>query len=821
MKIHYFRQILFCLLTLPLWAQPALTPVQQKIAVSLQTYFAMDRENIHLHLNKNIYLTNDRIWFKGYVTEKKNRPTHYTTNINLNLWDDNGQKISSQLYFAENGLFDGYLNIPDNTASGTYYIQAFTNYMNNFAEDESSVYRITLINTQDKSFGVQRKINYEQIDVAFYPESGVFLEGVSNTIGLHISDCSGLGIPLETIEVLDSKDQVIANTATNQFGYGRFEIYNAVRQAYRIRFKTNGITQERSLPFPSATGVTFSVNNCIYPDKTAVKVKTNAATAQTLSNNPLTLVIQQNDAASYADIHLTPNTLEQNIIIPRSEISAGLNSIYLVDSDLKLMAQRVIYDPQDRTNKSLLNIISKRTDSIKITGNSAIKAGTLSISVLPAATVNQRPDKPIQAGLYADAYLSEPLAHMNDYLNDFSRKKHYELDHALLAQKSKYDWEQMMRKPPVKKYESDFGLSIKGTVNTDNSKGSIFKINMKSTALGFDEFTSLNAKNEFVFQNLLAVDSAKIYFLPKDKTGKVLPHRIGYQILDNNRRFIKPFVTASGHCTAPPVFENTLPLPKIENSILLDSINVVAKNTQFKFRNRMGNRSARAFKITDADAHKMLLAFIGQNGFTVSRKDGTVSISSNMASNNGMVSGPSTMTSRTETVRTTLNGPGMTVRTTSRSTPQAAPKRGPVVFIDDVMIPNYDMLDNYSMSRVDEIYLNKYSNDVSVSGSSGIIKVYTKRDSGFSVSPTGSPSMVVKNGFQKYVPFRNPQYDNVREEGFQKLGTIFWNPIVETDASGTFGFSIPNLYQKSVCIVIEGLDAEGSMISESHILEIP
>lgn len=820
MKKLHFRQILFCLLALPLWAQPTLTPVQQKIATSLQTYFTLDRENIHLHLNKNIYLSNDRIWFKGYIIEKKNWPTHHTTNINLNLWDDKGQKISSQLYFAENGLFDGYLNIPDDIASGTYYIQAFTNYMNNFAEDESSVYSIAVINIRDKNFGWQQKINYDQLDVEFYPESGIFLEGVSNTIGLRIADCSGLGIALDNIEIVDSSNNLVANTATDQFGYGRFEIYNATRQAYAIRFKANGSTQERSLPFPSATGVAFSVNNYIYPDKAAIKVKTNAATAQTLSGNTLTLVVQQNDAASYAEVRLAPNTLEQNIIIPRTEISAGFNSIYLVDSDLKLMAQRVIYDPQESPPKSLLNIIEKRTESIKITGNSAIKAGTLSISVLPAATVNQHPDKPIQAGLRFDNYLSEPIAHIDYYLNDFSRKKHYELDHVLLTQKSKYDWQQMMTTAPVKKYESDFGLSIKGTINTDNSKGAIFKINMQSSALGFDEFTSPDANNEFIFKNLLAIDSAKIYFLPKDKTGKVLPHRIGYQILGNNRRFIKPFAPNTGHCSSPAIYESALPLPKIENSILLDSINVVAKNSKLKFRNRMGNMTARAFKITEADAHKMLLAFIGQNGFIVSRKDGTVSIASNMASNNTMVSGPSTMSSRTETVRTLLNGPSMTVRTTTRSTPQGAPKRGPVVFIDDVMVPNYDVLDNYSMSRVDEIYLNKHSNDMSVAGSSGIIKIYTKRNSGF-ISPTGSPSMMVKNGFQKYVPFQNPKYDNVREEGFQKLGTIFWNPIVETDASGTFGFSIPNLYQKSVCIVIEGLDADGTMISESHILEIP
>lgn len=772
--------------------------------MALSEYFKLDRENIHLHLNKNVYLTNEKIWIKGYILEKKNKPTFNTTNVYLNLLDQNGQKINSQLYFTENGLLDGYLNIPDTITSGTYFVQAFTNYMNNFSEDESSVYCITLLNTKDKSFGWQRKVNYEQIEVAFYPESGVFLEGVSNTIGLHIADCSGLGIALEGIEVLDPKGNVVGNTTTNQFGYGRFEIYDAVRQPYRIRFKANGIQQERTLPLPVATGITFSVNNYIYPDKAVIKVKTNAATAQAFSGR-MTIVMQQNDAATFADVQLEPGTLEQNIAIPRSQISAGLNTVYLVDSNLKPMAQRVIYDPIDTPNKSLLNIIGKRTDSIKITGASAIKAGTLSISVLPGGSVNLHPEKPIQSELSFDTYLEEPIEHVGYYLNDFNRKKHYELDHALLAGKSKYDWDKIMSAAPVKKYDSDFGLAVKGTVNSINAKGDVYKINMKSTALGFDEFTSLDAKNEFVFKNLLAIDSAKIYFLPKDKTGKVLPHRIGYQILDNNRRFIKPFRPTLRICPFKPTYESTLPFPKIENSILLDSINVVAKQSRLKYRNRMGNTMARGFKITENDARKTLLAFIGANGFTVSRSGGTTTITSQMLGSGLSLS--NTMPA--------VNARTLATRASGRN------NSGPVVFIDDVMVPNYDLLEDYSMSRIDEIYLNKRSNDLSVYGSNGVIKVYTKRDSGFSVSPTGSPSMLIKNGFQKYTPFQNPKYDNVREEGFQKLATVFWNPIVETDENGTFAFSIPNLYQKAVRIIIEGLDADGTMISESHLLEIP
>ncbi|MFT3793355.1 hypothetical protein [Flavobacterium sp.] len=819
-RLRFYMQTMICLLALSVYAQqPAPNPLHQKMATALQSYFALDRENIHLHLNKNIYLTNDRIWFKGYIVEKKNQPTHNTTNVYLNLLDENGQKVGSQLYFAENGLFDGYFNIPDDIKSGTYFIQAFTNYMNNFAEDESSVYRITLLNTQDKTIGWQQKINYDQIDVQFFPESGVFLAGVSNTIGFRVADCSGLGIALGGIEVIDTKGTVLATTSTDQFGYGRFEVYNAELQRYRIRFKANGVSQERLLPLPSATGFTFSANNCIVQDKVMVKVKTNPATHTSLQT--LTLVIQQNGGANFIDLQFPVGVFEQSLAIQRSEVAGGLNAFFLVDSNAKLLAQRVIYDPLDVPQKSLLNIVSKNQDQIKITGASGIRAGTMSISVVPAASVNQSPDKPIQAGMAFDAYLQEPVGHLGYYLRDFNRKKHYELDHVLLTEKPKYDWEQIMTAPPQKKYDSDFGLAVKGIINSDTKKTDIFKINMKSTSLGFDEFTSPDAQNEFIFKNLLAIDSAKIYFLPKDKTGKILGQRMGFQILNNNRRLIKAFVSPVKHCATPIVYESSLPFPKIENSILLDSITIENKKNKLKYRNRMGNMTARGYKVTDADAPKSLLGYIGANGFSVSRAEGSVMIYSQMGIP-GTTTSP--QVSRTETVRRT-NGYGLggsvMVRTSGGGVTGGSPARSPVVFIDDVMVSNFDVLENYTLARIDEIYLNKHSNDVSVGGSSGVIKVYTKQGSSYEVSPTGSPALVIKNGFQRHTPFQNPKYDNVREEGFQKLGTIFWNPMIDTDENGSFSFSIPNLYQKSVCVVMEGMDADGNMISETHLLEIP
>jgi len=126
------------------------------------------------------------------------------------------------------------------------------------------------------------------------------------------------------------------------------------------------------------------------------------------------------------------------------------------------------------------------------------------------------------------------------------------------------------------------------------------------------------------------------------------------------------------------------------------------------------------------------------------------------------------------------------------------------------------------MAQIDEIYINRTSNDPSIHSSSGTIRIYTKTNAGDINDPSNaSQSLFIKNGFQRFRPYQNPKYDNMNDEGFQKFGTIDWKPFVPTDENGNFTFTIPNFYQKSIKIIIEGMNADGEMISEIKTLQIP
>src|SRR5690606_2869139 len=127
------------------------------------------------------------------------------------------------------------------------------------------------------------------------------------------------------------------------------------------------------------------------------------------------------------------------------------------------------------------------------------------------------------------------------YLDGFNRKKHFELDNLLITLKSKYQWPSILSNPPQKKYEFDVGLTVKGTINTPVSDKDKVTVMMSSPLYGINETAKLNTKNEFVFENVMAVDSAAIFFSLLDAKQRYTKLNMYTRLINPGRRFIKTF----------------------------------------------------------------------------------------------------------------------------------------------------------------------------------------------------------------------------------------------------------------------------------------
>lgn len=760
---------------------------QESVSSKLTDYYKFERENIHLHLNKVNYLTTEDIWFKGYIIEKKIKsPYSVTSNVFVNFLDSNGKKITNKLIYAENSTFQGFIKLDETFKTGKYFLQVYTNFMNNFSEDESSVFEINIINPDEKNIIDDTKINYEEINASFYPESGIFLEGISNNVVLKLTDCNDKGILVKDIEIQNSKNESITTFSTDSNGYGRMSIIPEPNEKYKALLNVNETKIEKQLPIQSVNGVILSINNFGMKDKTLVTIKTN----NTISKNKLySLIINQNDEVSVMPISLATDN-QKTIVFENDKLAFGLNTFSILDSDGQKTSERIIYNTIKKPSDLEFMVNSVKSDSIVISGKSSLIMGNLSISILPENHPSQL-KKTIFNSFEFDNYLDSSIKNINYYLNDFTRAKQFELDNVLITKTSKYPIEKVLvNENPTKKHEFDNGLTIIGTVNNnlDNSSET-YSISLNSFLLGLSETTKLDAKNQFRFENVLAIDSTAMHFSLLDKKAKAKDLNVVCNVQNNKRDFYKPFKSNLSKCIEKSILAaDDFNFPNIEGAYILKEVSVISKKKEDNLTNtnRFNNASSRGYKITDDEASKFrdVLSFIRAHGYIVSESGGNVIISRSYS--------------------TTLLG-----------------GNSPVIYLDDLPLEQFNLLSNMLLTTIDEIYINKTGFGAGANGSNGVIRIYTKPvANGSSNIKIKSKPFYVNNGFQKMISYENPKYTNVQNDSFKTYGTIHWVPSVNTNANGDFRFSIPNLQQKTIKVIVEGISSDGKLLSEVKTISI-
>lgn len=763
-------------------AQNAPTGIEQRVTESIGEYFKLDREGIHLHLNKSAYLPAEKIWFKGYVIQKQSgKPFIETTNVYVSLIDAAGQTVANVLLYAENSIFEGYISLPENIGAGVYYVQTYTNFMNNFAEDETSVYPITVVNAAANEYVDLKAVNFEEAAISLFPESENFIEGTANTFGVHIADCNGNGILVKDAQVTDSKGSVVTTFSTDASGYARFDLPEVKHETYKVVGEVNGRKIEKALPQPSVKGICFSVNNYVFADKASITVKTNSATLPEIKNRTYKLVIQNAGNTSFVDVNFS-DALKQTLPIASDNFAEGVNAIFLIDGNAKKIGERVIYKPLASLKKTELLVSQKRGDSIVIKGQSPLRLGSLSVSILPSQEADSFGS--ISEKFTFGAIAADTPVDTRYYMDGFSRRKHYELDNMLMTQKSKYSWEKMTGPAPAKKHIFDKGLTIKGTINNIISDKANAKINLSSLLYGLNELSPINDKNEFVFENVMAQDSSVLHFLLYNKKDKLTDLKLYSQLSGNKRTLVNPFKPWRVNCKTS-IVRPDWNFPQAAGVRVLDTVTILHnKKPKLDKDNlsRHANNMSRGYKISEDDVlmYRTVVDFIQMHGYNVQRVAGNILIT-------------------------------RTYSTSFRS------DNSPAIFVDDSPMQDMNLLDTYRMDMIDEIYINKRGYGGGNTGSTGIIRIYTKKGYGASMASTvktKSKSLLVKDGFQRLESFKNPEYSSYSDKGFQTFGTIHWEPNISTDQNGEFRLSFPNFHQQKVKVFIEGIDSQGNVLSE-------
>ena len=141
---------------------------------------------------------------------------------------------------------------------------------------------------------------------------------------------------------------------------------------------------------------------------------------------------------------------------------------------------------------------------------------------------------------------------------------------------------------------------------------------------------------------------------------------------------------------------------------------------------------------------------------------------------------------------------------------------GPLYLLDNIPVEASTLLqvNPRDVSSVDVFKDPARAAIFGAQGANGVIAVYTKTGAGISYQSVGGTLVTKYGGYDSPMEFYSPKYDEKTAENAStdSRATIYWNPQVNTDASGKAKVEFYNSdAAKRQLIIVEGMDAEGRL----------
>ena len=497
------------------------------------TLFAQQKESFHLHIDKDIYLPGETIWFKAY-TFWDNAPSIISTNLYVAMYDANGQLIASKQYPLFEGTCSGDIDIPDTIASKGVVLQLFTK--NSLIADSTHLYkRLIPLYQSGKTNGIAtlpENSQSEKIQLQFFPEAGSMLAGMSNHLVVMSSNQDGT--PLSTgIAIVETGANILIDSIyTDEDGIGKMQLMPMAGKSYKgVATNKQGVQQTFNLPAIIQSGAMihaeWSEKNIIY------SVQKNTSVPRL--NRLQLAVISGKDVLYKASLNMAENNQMVNTI-PTDSFPPGIVFITLYDNDNNfLQAKPVLIDkkvpaPIIRMVDKNLAAKGKNTFDILIADTSLYN---LSVSVSDA--IFELDNNP---SLYPEILLPERNRQLQQrFSRAVNEKNQLKIDMLLTAAQLPFNNAETVIVP-------DDYLSLKLTYNDGNNtlpKKSSSTLILNDKAMGKQFFTlQPSSPNSYNISGLQFYDSAKVYFQVNEY--KALNENLGLELVDalSIKKWISP-----------------------------------------------------------------------------------------------------------------------------------------------------------------------------------------------------------------------------------------------------------------------------------------
>ncbi|MUP44415.1 hypothetical protein E0K83_01475 [Gramella sp. BOM4] len=745
-------------------------------------FFNIDREALFLHLNKTTLLPEENLWFAAYAYNPQTAlPSAKTVNLKLDIFDSSGKFLESQTIFMSNGKGFGYLELdPQRFQPGEYLIKASTNYMNNLEEDLSYVQAFNIL---DKNLASQVNTS-KSYDLQLLPEGGHLLMEAINTVGVKLIDDTGRGVSFIDARILDENNNVLSNFNSNEYGLGKFSISPLKGKSYRIELTTaTGDKLVQEMPKAEAKGI--SLSSVQRDDDYLVYVRTNEDTRKEIEGKTFYMTINSDGKMSDFEFQFPENEDKVNILLEMDSLYAGVNTLTIFDSQLNPLLERLIFSDTKLKRSRISSTMQNRGDSLvfKLTSEPKLKNASLSVSVLPGETKAYNQNHNLLSAIYLKPYTKGVVENAAYYFSDGDPKQiRYDLDLLLLTQGwSRYDWNSTF-KPPQKLVDHDAGFKIQGQVlnykpNRDN------KLVVRSPESGLFKVLELKEDGSFELPNTYVSDNSELSFRLMQGSREIKPV-VNLTILPEERPENKRLTNVSEYVIPRKAWENnqTLPDDFLKNAEALDTVVVNAERRENPLRKKTINGDITMVTDKMAKRYLNLLDWLPTQNYIVFQNTEMVTIKSPIISSIGG-------------------------------------NNNVLLFLNGVQV-GYDanIYRDILMENVESIEINRNGFGMGMNGVNGMINV----NIGHAAAAQESRNIykvVANNGFSTNKEFYAPKYASYQHDIYRNYGVIDWKPAVSIDKDGQTTFKVLNTAQRSVKLFIEGMSADGNIISEEIILD--
>jgi len=829
--------VLFLLCCVWLNAQDKLTinDIQTRLFDQLGLF---PQEKIHLHTDRTMYISGEKIWFKAYVVDAYYHQTPtYSQYAYIELINSSDSLIYRvKVSKDDNGLFYGYLFLSDLLPEGEYTLRAYTRYVvENQGDDYCFKKNIRIGSLSSSQFSVpgsqrenerngRNRTKSELVgaganlapaqvdfDVSFFPEGGNLVDGVTCRIAFKALTQQGTSESITGV-IEDDQGNVITEASTFFAGMGLCSFVPEQGKAYYLHC-VNSSGQEKRFILPAAHK-TYSLSATYRNKRHFISLKK----TPDLPDVPLHVLIHiKGEVLYYEDW----NSQDDFITLPNSQLPLGIIQVLLLDDKMNPISERLFFNKNENNDAQLVfsadkPVYQKRekvSANVLLTGiEGDTLSGHASVAVTDNADMAIDSLNTIQSTLLLSSELRGYIESPGYYLQPQAEAE-YALDLLMMT----HGW---------RRYRI-----------TESLKG-----NYMSPVTNFELATEISGKVNTLTLKKPVANSQVAYYSSNIDFGKTTTDSAGYfhfytHFPDSTKFFVQALNQKGSDNVELVVFPVKFPDPKhIPVSVSLIPEVAERNHDLSDFMKKAAQRAQYDENIRMIHLDEVVVTANKIEKKNDARSEFWMNLSSDVTIPRSTIEKKGA-----RTVTELLYGVAGVLITTNggiliRGVQSLSADLYPLVLIDGMPVswPEkkrtiYDSpLESVNIDDVESVDVFKGASAAifGVRGSNGVISITTKRGSdwkNYDVNRlncnTFSPL-----GYQSPIEFYAPKYDTPASKNSaipDVRTTIFWKPdlLIPKDGKASFEFYTAD-FPTTYSVVIEGITTDGRIIRQVKSIEV-